>query len=51
MIVERAQSHMWAHETSVEEVAKKFKCGIEIARQTLKTTTQYGVRHAIHPLH
>jgi hypothetical protein len=28
---------------SVEEVARKFKCGIEIARQTLKTTTQYGV--------
>jgi hypothetical protein len=23
---------------SVEEVAKKFKCGIEIAQQTLKTT-------------
>jgi hypothetical protein len=36
---------------SVEEVARKFKCGLDIARQTLKTTTQYGVRHAIHSLH
>jgi hypothetical protein len=36
---------------SVEEVARKFKCGIEAARQTLKATTQLGVRHTIHPLH
>jgi hypothetical protein len=36
---------------SVEEVARKFKCGIEAARQTLKATTQFGIRHAIHPLH
>jgi hypothetical protein len=36
---------------SVEEVARKFKCGIEAARQTLKATTQLGIRHAIHPLH
>jgi hypothetical protein len=35
-----------------EEVARKFKCGLDTAKQTLKTTTQYaGVRHAIHPLH
>jgi hypothetical protein len=35
---------------TAEEVAKKFRCGIETAKQTLKTTTQYGVRQAIHPL-
>jgi hypothetical protein len=35
---------------TAEEVAKKFCCGIETAKQTLKTTTQYGVRQAIHPL-
>jgi hypothetical protein len=34
-----------------EEVARKFKCGLDTAKQTLKTTTQHGVRHAIHPLH
>lgn len=32
-------------------VAKKFRCGLETAQRTLKTTTQRGVRHAIHPLH
>jgi hypothetical protein len=34
-----------------EEVARKFRCGIKTAKQTFKTTTQSGVRHAIHPLH
>jgi hypothetical protein len=38
-------------QVTAEEVARKFRCGIEIAKQTLKTTTQRGVRHAIHPLH
>jgi hypothetical protein len=36
---------------SAEEVARKFRCGLETAKRTLKTTTQYGVRHALHPLH
>jgi hypothetical protein len=35
---------------TVEEVARHFRCGIETARRTLKTTTQNGTRHAIHPL-
>jgi hypothetical protein len=35
---------------TVEEVARKFRCGLETAKQTLKATTQYGVRQAIHPL-
>jgi hypothetical protein len=35
---------------TAEEVARKFRCGIETAKQTLKTTTQYGVCQAIHPL-
>ncbi len=35
-----------------ETVARKFRCGLETAQRTLKTTTQRGVRHsAIHPLH
>jgi hypothetical protein len=35
---------------TAEEVARKFRCGLETAKQTLKSTTQYGVRQAIHPL-
>lgn len=38
-------------QVDAETVARKFRCGIETAQQTLKTTTQRGVRHAIHPLH
>jgi hypothetical protein len=36
---------------SAEEVAKKLRCGLDTAKQTLKVTTQRGVRHALHPLH
>jgi len=35
---------------SPEELSRKFGCGIETARQTLKATTQRGIRHAVHPL-
>jgi hypothetical protein len=35
---------------SAEEISRKFGVGLEIARQTLKATTQYGSRHAVHPL-
>ena len=38
-------------QVSAETVARKFRCGLETAQRTLKTTTQRGVRHAIHPLH
>ncbi len=34
-----------------ESVAKKFRCGLETDQRTLKTTTQRGVRHSVHPLH
>jgi hypothetical protein len=34
-----------------ETVARKFRCGIETAQRTLKTTTQRGIRQTIHPLH
>jgi hypothetical protein len=34
-----------------EIVAKKFRCELETAQRTLKTTTQCGVRHSLHPLH
>ena len=34
-----------------ETVARKFRCGLETAQRTLKTTTQRGVRHSLHPLH
>jgi len=36
---------------SPETIARKFRCGLETAQKTLKSTTQRGVRHAIHPLH
>jgi hypothetical protein len=36
---------------TAEAIARKFKCGIETAQRTLKTTTQRGIRQAIHPLH
>ena len=37
-------------ELSAEEVSRKFGIGLETARKTLKATTQFGIRHAIHPL-
>ncbi len=36
-------------QVSSRVVARKFRCGFETAQQT--TTTQRGVRHAVHPLH
>jgi hypothetical protein len=38
-------------QVNAETVAKRFRCGIETAKKTLKATTQRGVRQAIHPLH
>ena len=38
-------------QVSAETVARKFQCGLEPSQRTLKTTTQRGVRHAMHPLH
>jgi hypothetical protein len=34
----------------IEEVSRKFGIGLEMAKKTLKATTQYGIRHAVHPL-
>ena len=34
-----------------EEVSRKFNIGIEKAKETLRVTTQRGIRHAVHPLH
>ena len=34
-----------------EEVSRKFNIGIERAKETIKVTTQKGIRHAVHPLH
>ena len=36
---------------SAEEVANKLRCGLDTTKQSLKVTTQRGVRHALHPLH
>ena len=36
---------------TAEEVARKFGCGLETAKKTLKATTQHGIRHALRPLH
>ena len=35
---------------SAEIVAKRFRCGLETAKQTLKATTQRGIRNSVHPL-
>jgi hypothetical protein len=39
------------YQVSAETVARKFRCDLETAQRTLKTTTQRGVRHAMHPIH
>ena len=36
---------------TVEEVARNIKCGLEMAKKTLKVMMQAGVRQALHPLH
>ena len=38
-------------QVNAETVARKFRCGIETAQRTLKTTTKRGIRQTIHPLH
>ena len=35
---------------NAEELARKWHIGLETARKTFKVTTQYGIRHALHPL-
>jgi hypothetical protein len=35
---------------NAEELARKWRIGLETARKTLKVTTQFGIRHALHPL-
>ena len=37
-------------EITPENLASKWKIGLQAARDTLKVTTQLGIRHAIHPL-
>jgi hypothetical protein len=36
---------------SAEELAKKWRIGINTAKLTLKATTQFGLRHALHTIH
>ncbi len=33
-----------------DDLARRWGIGLETARQTLKVTTQHGIRHAVHPL-
>ena len=33
-----------------EELARKWRIGLQTAKDTLKVTTQNGIRHALHPL-
>ena len=33
-----------------EELARKWNVGLETAKNTLETTTQYGIRTAVHPM-
>ena len=37
-------------EVNPEALAAKWKIGLQAAKDTLKVTTQYGIRHAVHPL-
>ena len=37
-------------EITPESLATKWKIGLQAAKDTLKATTQLGIRHAIHPL-
>ena len=34
-----------------KEVSRKFNIGIEKVKETLRVTTQKGIRHAVHILH
>jgi len=36
---------------SGDELAKKLRIGINTAKLTYKATTQFGLRHALHPIH
>jgi hypothetical protein len=36
---------------SPEELSRKWGCGLETAKRTLKVTTQKGIRYAVQPLH
>ena len=35
---------------NAEELSRKWGIGLETAKKTLKVTTQFGIRHALHPL-
>ena len=37
--------------TTPEEVSRKFGVDIDTVKETLRVTTQRGIRHAAHPLH
>ena len=45
--IESRQRHSTVN---AEELSRKWGIGLETARKTLKMTTQYGIRHALHPL-
>ena len=36
---------------TVESIALKFGIGLESAKKTLQVTTQWGIRHTVHPIH
>jgi len=36
---------------SPEELSRKWGCGLETAKRTLKVTTQKGIRYAVQPVH
>lgn len=51
MMVSRLVTTKRHSEITPEEVSKKFGVGLETAKDTLKVTTQRGIRHAVHPIH
>ena len=50
-LVSAAKSADHRSATTPESLASKWAIGIEAARDTLKVTTQRGIRNAVHPIH
>jgi hypothetical protein len=45
-----AKSDVRHSSVTAEELSRKWRIGLYTAKETLKVTTQFGIRHAVHPL-
>jgi hypothetical protein len=50
-IVEQVASQSRHSKVSPENIARKWNIGLDRAKDTLRVTTQKGIRYAIHPIH